>query len=375
MSIQRILAATETYEELDDYFAENQIRRVFLVCGSSIKLFRINTYIKKLKERRGIEVIRFSDFQSNPAYESVVQGVKVFKERHCDSIIAIGGGSAMDVAKCIKLYSNMDSSVNYLRQKIVPNDIKLLAVPTTAGTGSEATRYAVIYYEGIKQSVTDDSCIPQTVLIDSSTLQTLPDYQRKSTMMDAFSHALESFWSVNSTEESREYSQKAIKMILENWDSYLSNEEKGNAGMLWAANTAGMAINIAQTTAGHSFSYKLTGLYGIAHGHAAAICNAVLFPYLVQNIEKCIDARGKGYLSEVMIQMANAMGCATPEEAADKFNKMLNNLGLETPCSQAGDYAVLRRSVNLERLKNYPIALSENVIDELYHKILKQNEG
>lgn len=372
--MQRILVATETYEELNDYFVENKIKRVFLVCGASIELLRINTYIQNLAERQGIKVIRFSEFQPNPMYESIVQGVKVFREQHCDSIMAVGGGSAMDVAKCIKLYSNMDSSQNYLQQKIIPNDIKMLAVPTTAGTGSEATKYAVIYYNGTKQSVTNDSCIPAAVLFDGSTLQTLPDYQRKSTMMDAFSHAMESFWSINSTEESREYSKKAIRMILSNWDAYLANEEKGNREMLWAANIAGKAINITQTTAGHSMCYKLTSLYGIAHGHAVAICNTVLFPYLVQNIEKCIDARGKEYLLKVLLQLADTMGCKTPEEAADKFSEMVCGLGFEIPKPQIGDYAELKKSVNLERLKNYPIRLGENVIDELYHKILKQDE-
>lgn len=76
--------------------------------------------------------------------ESIVNGVALFREENCEIIIAVGGGSAMDVAKCIKLYSNVDSKINYLEQKIIPNDIKLLAIPTTSGSGSEATRFAVI---------------------------------------------------------------------------------------------------------------------------------------------------------------------------------------------------------------------------------------
>lgn len=367
--MQRILMATETYSELDDYLAVNGIKRVLLVCGASIELLKIGSYFHKLKERKKIEVVRFSEFCPNPAYESVVQGVKRFREQRCDSIIAVGGGSAIDVAKCIKLYCNMDPSENYLSQTVIPNDIKLLVAPTTAGTGSEATRYAVIYDNGIKRSITDDSCIPATVLFDHSTLRTLPEYHRKSTMMDAFSHALEASWSINSTEESREYSLEAIRLILSNWNEYLANEERGNMGMLQAAHIAGKAINIAQTTAGHSMSYKLTGLYGIAHGHAAAICNAVLFPYLVHNIEDCVDIRGTAHLSKVLEQIAEAMGCASPEEAADSFNEMVRELKFEIPKPGIDDYAALKTSVNLERLKNYPIILDENVIDKLYRKV------
>ena len=127
----------------------------------------------------------------------------------------------MDVAKCIKLYSNMDENESYLKQRIVPNDIPFIAIPTTSGTGSEATRFAVIYYNGEKQSVADYSCIPQAVLIDPSTIRTLPEYYRKTAMLDALCHAIESFWSINSTEESLKYSADAIRVITEYKDAYL----------------------------------------------------------------------------------------------------------------------------------------------------------
>ena len=123
-----------SYEELDTYLGE----KVLLVCDSSIKFLKINDYFNG-KEN----IIRFSDFVPNPLYESVVKGVDLFHKENCDTIVAVGGGSAMDVAKCIKLYSNMYREENYLKQKMVPNDVPLVAVPTTAGTGSEATRYAI----------------------------------------------------------------------------------------------------------------------------------------------------------------------------------------------------------------------------------------
>ena len=276
--MQQILTASADYVELDEYFVQSGAKSILLVCDSAFGFLRIKDYFETLEARKGIRVVKFSDFQPNPLYESVVKGVEIFHENKCGLIAAVGGGSAIDVAKCIKLYSNMDSSENYLKQQIVPNDVPLFAVPTTAGTGSEATRYAVIYYNGAKQSVTDYSCIPSTVLFDASALKTLPMYQKKATMMDALCHAIESFWSVNSNEESMGYSQQAIEMIVANKASYLANEDAGNENMLKAANIAGKAINITQTTAGHAMCYKLTSLYGIAHGHAAAPCDKALIP-------------------------------------------------------------------------------------------------
>ena len=206
----RIISADNHYAELDNYIKESGCQSMMLVCDESLRFLDIRHYFDTLTDRLHVALTRFSDFKPNPLYESVEKGVGLFRRNRCDSIIAVGGGSAMDVAKCIKLYSNMDSGENYLKQAIVPNDVPLLAVPTTAGTGSEATRFAVIYYNGEKQSVADESCIPSVVLMDPSVLKTLPGYQKKSTMLDALCHAIESFWSVNSTEESRAYSGQAI---------------------------------------------------------------------------------------------------------------------------------------------------------------------
>jgi len=179
---QKVLIASSDYAQLDDYIRENGFKTVFLVCDASLGFLKLNDYFNKVEDRLGIRLIKFTDFKPNPLYESVEKGVAIFNKEKCDAIFAVGGGSAMDVAKCIKLYSNMDHTKNYLVQEIVPNEVPLFAVPTTAGTGSEATRYAVIYFNGEKQSVADVSCIPSTVLMDASVLNTLPLYQKKATM-------------------------------------------------------------------------------------------------------------------------------------------------------------------------------------------------
>lgn len=370
--MQKVITAENNYIKLDNWIRESKISKLMLVCDSSLQFLNaINDKLAKLDT----QIIRFDDFHPNPLYESVVKGVKLFRNEKCDAIMAIGGGSAIDVAKCIKLYSNMQGdgeNGDFLKQTITANTIPFLAMPTTAGTGSEATRYAVIYYEDKKQSVSDYSCIPQTVLFDASVLKTLPIYQKKATMMDAFCHAIESFWSVNSTDESKEYSRKAIKLILANMDDYLSNDENANAKMLKAANIAGKAINITQTTAGHAMCYKLTSLYGIAHGHAAALCVRSLFPYMIENTDKCIDQRGKEFLRMTFDEIANAMDCKTAQSAAKKFAGIVERLGLEVPKMHSdNDIDILKTSVNPVRLKNNPVELAVDTIEMLYKEILK----
>lgn len=371
ISTQFIIPFDETYGGLCSYLLRLGVPKILVVCGKSCDRIPIGKNLDRIAVESGVQFVFFRDFAPNPDYSSVVKGVESYKKNGCNAILAIGGGSAMDVAKCIKLYSTMSEGSDYIHESIVPNDIPFVAVPTTAGTGSEATRFAVIYYNGEKMSVTDYSCIPSAVLFDPTVLESLPSYQRKSTMMDAFCHAVESFWSVNSTDASRAFSKNAIRMILEHSESYLNNDSLGNQKMLEAANVAGKAINISQTTAGHAMCYKLTGLYGLAHGHAAALCVNALWPYMLAHADQCIDSRGKNHLLKVFDELAEAMGADSPKSAADKFSLFLKGLQLETPriCS-VSDFEVLKKSVNPVRLKNNPVQLDETSIDNLYHQIL-----
>ncbi len=364
-----IITSEDNYRELDKWLEGK--KKALLVCDDSIRF--LESFSKKLKKLK-TPVIRFSDFIPNPLYDSVAEGVKRLREEKCDSIIAVGGGSAIDVAKCIKLYAELPgdgANGAWLAEKPVPNSIPFLAMPTTAGTGSEATRYAVIYYDGKKQSITSESIIPDTILLDPNALKTLPLYQKKATMCDALCHAIESFWSVNSTEESKVYSKEALCGVLRYMDGYLANTEEGNAGMLLAAHMAGKAINITQTTAGHAMCYKITSLFGCAHGHAAILCDRILFPWMIKNIAKCIDPRGEEYLKDVLDEIGIAMGCEEAQTGAEKLRSVFEGLKFEVPKATAKQYEELKTSVNPVRLKNHPIALDEETIDKLYHEVLR----
>jgi len=375
--VQIKITPEHDYKKLDEWFSGKE--KVLLVCDSSIEfLGQFNDKLAKI----AIPMVRFSDFKPNPLYESVVKGVEVFRKQSCDSIIAVGGGSAMDVAKCIRIFANLPGNGEdgaWLTVANAVSAIPFLAMPTTAGTGSEATRYAVVYYDGKKQSVTSESCIPEAVLMDSNALKTLPLYQKKATMCDALCHAIESFWSVNSNDESKKYSEEAIRRILDNMDGYLANTDEGNAGMLEAAHIAGKAINITQTTAGHAMCYMLTSMYGIAHGHAAALCVNKLWPYMIDHIQDCTDKRGEKHLETVFVELATAFKCDTPMEAADRFGDILKKLELNNISVDKGknydidvDKAVekLLSNVNPDRMINHPVKLSHEAMEVMYRGIL-----
>ena len=322
----------------------------------------------------------FSDFTPNPLYEQVCNGIELLKTSNCDTILAVGGGSAIDVAKCIKLAmlaeeGNAAIIPPLVSTRVACDGAKLpfIAVPTTAGTGSESTHNAVMYYEGAKQTVTNDGVLPDYAVLEPSVLKTLPLYQKKCTMMDALCQGIESWWSVNSTEESYEYSRKTIELIMANWRKYIfDNDDEAAKQIMLAANYGGRAINITQTTAAHAMSYKITSLYKIPHGHAVAVCLPEIWEYMIEHMDKCIDTRGQQYLSELFLLISKTMGCNSPEEAISEFRFMMNDMELKKPKSGKKDeeLEVLSSSVNPVRLKNNPVALISETIHNLYKKIV-----
>lgn len=367
---QTIMESKYIYENIIEILKHSESKKPFLVCGHS---FMNNPVYQKLLDHNEYEFTTFHDYEPNPKYESVVRAVKSFRKNQCDFLISVGGGSPMDVTKSIKAFCEMTDDKPYVEQMIIPNKVKHLAVPTTAGTGSESTHFAVIYYEGKKYSVSDESLLPDYVILDASLLKGLSKYQRKATMLDALCHAVESFWSVRSSEESRKLSKRALEEIMECYDSYLKNTDTGNKQMLHAANLSGQAINLTTTTAAHAMCYKLTSLYGIAHGHAAALCLPKLWNYMIKHPSNVQDERGEKYVEESFKKLAVIFHCKTPEEAVRRLEKMIGRLGLEVPqLKSEEELEILAASVNLQRLSNNPIALSEEDLKDIYQTILKQ---
>lgn len=342
-------------------------KRFLLVCDKAFEYLGLSGIFDKLV----IPFTVFNGFSPNPIYEDVVSGVELFNQNDCDAILAIGGGSTIDTAKCIKLFCRMNKSDNYLDQPFVSNGIPLLAVPTTAGTGSESTRFAVIYRDGIKQSITHDSIVPEYAILDSSLLKTLPLYQKKCTMLDAMCQAIESWWSVHSTTESIGYASHALKLIVEHYNEYLKEDGSASALIMEASNLAGRAINITQTTAAHAMSYKLTSKYGLPHGHAVALCLPEIWEYMYENLSRCTDARGAPYLTSTFNSIAFAMNDSSVRGAVKHFRRMLDELCLFTPNSlNVNDIDLLVSSVNLTRLNNNPVMLDKNALHDLYTKII-----
>ncbi len=328
-------------------FLENKIERVMLVCGASF--LRQNTFetLKETMAALSITIEIFSEFSVNPQEEEAEKAVNVFENTKSDMVIGAGGGSALDIAKYVA----------------INREALFFAIPTTAGTGSEATPFAVLYKDGEKKSVEDIKGIPRYVLLDGNNLISLPKRQKIATMCDALSHAIESVWSVNATKESIDYSKKAIRMIMENREGYLNNQLECLQGMLEAANFAGKAIAISKTTASHAMAYKLTSLFGFAHGEAVMLSLPELCTYMIKNSEQPIKRK--------MTELKEAFGVDDCEYIVDILNEFRSSLLIEIPTNVSEEEIdTLCRSVNADRLHNFPISFNTNDIKTVYKKIL-----
>lgn len=363
--------------QLPEILKEVGCKKLFLVVDSSYPFLNIKDAIEALPVA---EKISFSDFTPNPLYEQVCKGIELLKSSNCDTILAVGGGSAIDVAKCIKLAILAKEGNDAIIPPVVNTRVEcdgtklpMIAIPTTAGTGSESTHNAVMYYEGAKQTVTNDGVLPDYAILEPSVLKTLPLYQKKCTMLDALCQGIESWWSVNSTKESYEYSRKAIELIMGNWRKYIfDNDDEAAANIMLGANYGGRAINITATTAAHAMSYKITSMYKLPHGHAVAVCIPEIWDYMNENLDKCIDSRGKGYLVEIFTQISHAMNCPNAIAAIKQFRQMMKEMELNNPVAveKEKELKILSTSVNSTRLKNNPIFLDEIAIRCLYNSIL-----
>lgn len=381
---QIVLGRRNLKEELKTLFMEKSWKRVFLVAGKSFLRLPIGQDLEEIFSDLDLRTYHFSAFQANPLLEDVEKGIEAFSAFQGDVILAVGGGSALDTAKCIKLFSGLSKEKSYLEQKFTENGIPLLTHPTTAGTGSESTPYAVIYKAGEKCSVEHESIYPRYRIEDARSLRTLPLFQKKATLLDALSHAMEAIWSKYSNEDSRSYGKEAISLILTHYKAYLMQDSEAKPRVVAeaeleaiaeasslagkaiaeASNLAGKAIAVTRTTAGHALSYKLGSLYQLPHGLATAVVNRSLYPFMCKE-------KNRMKASENLLFLAKCFQGKTEEEGVRRYQAFLEELEiLPNLHTGEGDLESLVNSVNVERLSNHPISLTKEDIRLLYQEML-----
>ncbi len=328
----------------------------------------------------GCQIAEFTDFSSNAKIGDLEKGLALFRKKNCDLTLAVGGGSAIDLAKGITILANNQGAIeDYFskKQPLQARTIPFVAIPTTAGTGSEATHFAVIYIGKTKHSLAHPSLVPDYAIIDPGLTFSLPSYQTACTGIDALAQAVESYWSIHSTEESKQYAQQAIALALTHLEKAANAPaSEDRIGMAKAANLAGKAINISFTTACHAISYPITSYFVIPHGHAVALTlpEMVLYNAGVTN-DDCLDKRGPGYVRKTMEELYALFKVQSAEEMKSKLETLLDSIGLQRKLSSLGIKTnedvglIIKNGFNPDRVKNNPRLVTEESLRTMLYRL------
>jgi alcohol dehydrogenase class IV len=360
---QKTILHIGAISELENCIREFSVRSLFFVVD--ISAYQHCGCMSNVEDVIGqFPIARFSGFEPNPKLGDIENGVALFRDFSPDLVLALGGGSAIDVAKLIGLMAKQTSSPRDLILGLAPiqeDAAPMIAIPTTSGTGSEATHFSVVYVDGEKHSVAHPSSLPDVALIDPALTTSLPKSITASTGLDAFCQAIESLWAVGSTDESRDYAMRALLLVWGNLVKAVQTPTlESRLAMSQGAHLAGKAINIGKTTSSHALSYFVTSRYGIPHGAAVALTISDMLVYNSQvSQEDCADPRGVPFVRNRISEIMDALGCNTVEKACEAIRDFIRRVGCPASYYEAGirertEIAQIVASVNVERMSNNP---------------------
>jgi len=327
---------------------------------------------------RGIRLAVFHEFEPNPSAEATDAGMALCRSIRPDIVIALGGGSAIDMGKLIRAGIATRAQARDLPHRLAEGNvgdertrIPLVAVPTTAGSGAEATHFAVLYVDRAKRSVAHESVRPDVAILDWRLTMSAPPEVAAAAGLDALCHSIESLWSTRSTAWSRRRARRALRTCLRLLPAAVAGDRQARMGMTRAAHAAGRAIDVSLTTASHALAYHLTTAHGVPHGFAVAqtIGSILEFNAGVTDTD-CTDPRGAVHVRRMVGEVLAALGARTPPDARARLEQLIRDLGgpvlLEEIGVESADVPAILASVNAERLGNNPRWLPAPVLRELF---------
>lgn len=272
-------------DELKRVFQKEKLGSVLIVTDEGIVRNGLVEPVKKVLDKNGVNFLIYDKTKPNPTIQNVEEALRVYKKGKCEGIIAIGGGSAMDCAKALGarvVYPNKPVQKMKGILRVLRKTPPLIAIPTTAGTGSEVTLAAVITNEKThhKYAIMSFPLIPHYAVLDAKLTFSLPPHLTATTGMDVLTHAVEAYIGRSTTKETRKLALRATRLVFENIETAFLDGKKKEARekMLHAAYLAGVAFSKSYVGYIHAIAHSLGGYYGIPHG----LANAVIMPYVLE---------------------------------------------------------------------------------------------
>ncbi|MCC8191403.1 MAG: phosphonoacetaldehyde reductase [Planctomycetes bacterium] len=315
------------------------------------------------------EISVFSAFRPNPDIADITAGADQLRNFQPDLILALGGGSAIDVAKMMKVLAYAENGGETAPSGEGP---PVAAVATTAGSGSEATQFAVYYRGEDKQSLAHPSLRPEYAVVDPELTYSLPPDQTAATGFDALAQAVEAYWASSTSAEAQHLAATAIRYILPNlYNAVTAPGPSSRYHMAQAAYLAGQAINHTRTTMPHALAYHLTKRYGLPHGSAVALTLPYFFVLNCDRRHPVVSPAGDDGHRRTMAGLVELLGQKTPEDCFHFWRNLLRACGLPVTFADIGltdaeAMGQLVDSMNPERMQNHPVRLSRETLMDAF---------
>ncbi len=311
-------------KEVANILSSEKIKKVLVMTdGVLFELGLLDSMLESFKEKN-IEAVIFNEVKPDPTFSITEKALDICLKNKCEAVIAFGGGSVLDSAKAVVASATNNCSPRKLEGllKVKKEALTFIAIPTTAGTGSEVTLAAVISDDDThkKTTIVSPKLIPKVAILDPELTVGLPAHITSSTAMDALTHALEAYTNTYATEESDKYALKAINLICNNIETAFNtpNDLAAREALLVGSFYAGMAFTRTYVGYVHAFSHNIGGAYGVPHG----LGNAVILPHVMKTFRDVCKDRF-AYLADFLEISETA---STDDAKADLFIEYLFEL-------------------------------------------------
>lgn len=362
--------------ELGKVFTAKNITSVLIVTDQGIVGNGLVTPLEEVLKNSGVNYTVYDKTQPNPTVRNVEEALQLYRDHNCNALIAIGGGSAMDCAKAVGarvVYPKR--TVNQLggKLKVWRRLPVLIAIPTTAGTGSETTLAAMITDSRThhKYALMSFPLIPQYAVLDASLTYSLPPHLTSTTGVDALTHAVEAYIGRSTSKEMRRLALEATKLIFNNVEAAYSDgkNHKARENMLHAAYKAGIAFSKSYVGYIHAVAHSLGGKYGTPHG----LANAVIMPYVLDAYGECVYKK----LHQLGIAAGISRESDPHQVGAEKFigaiRELNANMGIPTKISgiKKEDIPAMAKHAAKEANPLYPVPklMTKRELENFYYQI------
>lgn len=365
-------------EDISEIVAKEGVKKPFIITDKTlVSTIGMSTLLKALDDA-GISYELFDGAFPNPTTKLAVDTSKIYIEKECDSIIAFGGGSPMDLAKAVGVcIARPKTPINKLGGilKVHSKLPLIVAIPTTAGTGSETTLAAVLIDEEThhKFAINDFPLIPRYTILDPVTIHSLPAGLAASTGLDALTHAVEAYIGKSTTRRTRADARKAVALIFKNLDGTVNhNSSKEEMNMLLASHYAGRAFTRSYVGYIHAVSHSLSGMYNLPHGWT----NAVLLPIVLRKYGTTVEKR----LAELARMAKLGTRLEAKADLAEQFIKAIEDMKAKynipdtIPQLVEDDIKQLSKYADKEANPLYPVPVLWNAkeLEDIYRTVLEK---